>query len=172
MKVIYFVYVLIVLASGLEDYPIHDLTLEEYRVVSRAFFLGFKVKGNVDVWIRCYGKFIDEANDNLKIAIDKIQDVRDVKILSLLNGLQHYVNYVIQAIYDSKPCVDINKDPEILRMRSMIDGIDWQNLMKNFYKKFNQVMQDFINVRELWNRQDFHNYGYAIGTLLLDCLAL
>jgi len=154
------------------NYPIRNLNLDEYKIVSRAFYQEFGVGVHIETRLKCYGKFLDEANQNLKIAIADIQDIREEKVLELLAGLQHYRNYIMQTIYDSRPCVDINKDPEILQLRKIVENIDWKRLVQNLARKFPQIMKDFVSLKDIWNQQNLPAYGKLMGVLIRDCLAL
>jgi len=153
-------------------YPIRNLSLPEYKQVSRENFRAFQVTGNIEKWLGCFGNFIEESNRNLGDGNRMIQNVDPSHILSLLQGLMFYRNYVIMTIYDCKPCGTPENEPDLSRIKKMLEDINWQALMKNLYSKFDKVMKDFQDVRDFWERQELNNYGFSIGKLLVDCLAL
>ena len=170
--VLFFAFAVSLVFSLESSYPVKDLNLEEYKIVAREAFKAFKISGSPEPWLKCFGKFLDEINQNLREANKKIQFVDPEYILDLLTGLQRFTNFLNLAIYDSRPCVDIDNNPDIKKIRAIIDDIDWQKLLYNLVHKFPHVMQDFLYVREFWNRLDMPSYGHAMAILILDCLAL
>ena len=153
----------------ISSYPIRSLTLEEYRKVTAAMYEALEVRGNINFWMQCLQNFIEEANENLKIAIASIQVIQADKILTLVKGLQHYKNFIANTIYDCRPCADFNKDPELKRLLKLISTINWQNIVNNLSKQFNEIKDNFVNTREYWNRQDLVGYGRSIAFLIRSC---
>eukprot|EP00826_Nyctotherus_ovalis_P040934 TRINITY_DN4074_c0_g3_i13.p1 TRINITY_DN4074_c0_g3~~TRINITY_DN4074_c0_g3_i13.p1 ORF type:complete len:171 (-),score=35.27 TRINITY_DN4074_c0_g3_i13:150-662(-) len=161
---------LLLLLPLVAAYPVRDINLAEYRTMTSAMYHSFRVRGNIKFWMQCLKNYLEEANENLRIAISCIQDIRPTKIFTLCRGLQHYKNYVANTIYDCRPCADFNKDPELKRLWNLIDTINWQNMIKNLSRRFNLIMDNFKSTREYWNKGDMANYGKSIAALILSCL--
>eukprot|EP00826_Nyctotherus_ovalis_P022606 TRINITY_DN1748_c0_g1_i3.p1 TRINITY_DN1748_c0_g1~~TRINITY_DN1748_c0_g1_i3.p1 ORF type:complete len:170 (+),score=40.76 TRINITY_DN1748_c0_g1_i3:210-719(+) len=166
-----YVFLIIFSFALVTAYPQRRISLAEYKSMTLGLYKGFEVRGNIRFWMQCWRNYLDEANDNLEIAIREIQEVKPTKILSLFRGLQHYKNYVAVTIYDCRPCASLDRDPELQRLWNLIETVNWQNVLRNLSTRFNLIMDNFVETREYWNKQDMENYGKSIAILLRTCFA-
>ena len=165
---------LLLIVGAVQSYPIRNLTVAEYAKLTEVVYITFKLTGNIKFWIQCVEKkhrYIDQANENLRNAISLIQNINIKKVFDLLKGIQRYINYVVNTIFDCEPCGDREKDTELKKLYKMLYNPDYSKVLEHLTNRFNLICDNFLYAKQAWDKQDLTEYGKAIANLIQAVLA-